>query len=134
MKRLRITDLSELIDDISAATYGLSFRQKEGICFLHKGLYHYIVCTRIFRSNGCYTFFYTPIAPSHLPPDTPERFPSTISSCTMWNDPGIQRRQTSKERTDLCFGFAETNVQYSLFPRRRRTCVCIGPAVNGHQP
>lgn len=128
MKRLRITDLSALIEDISAATYGLSFRQRQGICFLHNELYHYIVCTGIYRSNGCYTFFYTPIAPSHLPPDTPERFPGINPSSTAWNDPRLQHLQMCKERTDLCFGFAETNVQYSLFPWWRSTCVCLGPA------
>lgn len=130
MKRLRITDLSDIIDEISAASHGLTFRRRQGICFLRNGLYHYIVCTHIFRYNGCYAFFYTPIAPRQLPSNIPEGFPGMNPSCTAWNDPQIQHchLRLTKERTDLCFEFAETNVQYSLFPWRRRTCVCIGPA------
>ena len=123
--------MTDLANDLSRAPHGLSFRQGEGVCFLHKGLYHYIVCTRIYRSNGCYAFFYTPIAPSRLPPDTPERFPGMNPSSTAWDDTRLQHLQMCEERTDLRFQFAETNVQYSLFPRRRRTCVCIGPAGNG---
>ena len=103
MKRVHITDLTAMVYDFNVPT-GLSFRERNGICFCYDGLYRYIVCVKIWRSNGAYAIFSEQLPPEAIGMDIVNRYPG-IGNPT----------EATWKGTTLRFAFAEQHVTYRWF-------------------
>jgi len=116
MKHLHIIDLTDMKNGFRART-GFTFKEGVGICFHDGGMYHYVVCVKIFRTNGCYSVFSVPIPPESLGLDVVHSFPGIANPTELtW------------EGTKLRYAFSEQTVTYRWFGIMKSTFVILQAA------